>query len=170
MFNISDTQIVCIDIQEKLVKMLENGEKIAKNCEKMIKAASVLAIDTIITEQYPKGLGETVFNTFNFEKTEKISFSAYQDIKYLLKKPNILVFGIETHICVLQSVMDLLEKNYNIYVIEDCSSSRSNNDHKIALELMKQKGASIITLETALFQLLKSSRHPDFKEIQGLIK
>ena len=81
-----------------------------------------------------------------------------------------MIFGIETHICILQSVIDLLENNYNVFIIENCSSSRDVNNHKIALEVMKQKGAYVITLEIALFNLIKSSKHSKFREIQQLIK
>ena len=108
-------------------------------------------------------------------KIEKTTFSAYQTDEFKnefkkLKNKNILIFGIETHICVLQTVIDLLNENYNVYIIEDCSSSRNQNNHKTALALAKQKGAYVITLEIALFNLLKSSKHQNFKEIQSLIK
>ena len=178
MFNTQDTSIICIDIQEKLVNMLSNSEEIAKNCEKILKAANILNIPTIITEQYPKGLGSTIEpikSITSFITKEKTSFSALQTEEFLdefnkLQSKNVVIFGIETHICVLQSVIDLLNKNYNVFVISDCSSSRNENNHKTALNLMQQYGAKIVTLEIALFNFLKSSKHPNFKEIQALIK
>ena len=87
-----------------------------------------------------------------------------------MRNKNVIIFGIETHICLLQSVIDLIKLGYNVFVVADCSSSRSEENHKTALNLMQQNGASIITLEIALFELLKSSKHPNFKEIQQLIK
>ena len=178
MFNIENTAIICIDIQEKLVNMLKNSAEIAQNTTKLMKTASILNIDTIITEQYPKGLGstiESIKNIKNFKTIEKTTFSAYQTEEFKnefkkLKAKNIVIFGIETHICVYQTVLDLLESNYNVYVVSDCSSSRAEFNHKTALELMKQKGANITSLEIVLFDFLKSSKHPNFKEIQGLIK
>lgn len=178
MFNSNDTTIICIDIQEKLVKMLKNGDLIASNCAKLLKTASILGINTIITEQYPKGLGatiETIKSIKNFETVEKTTFSALQTEEFegkfqQINNKNVMIFGIETHICVLQSVIDLIKKGYNVFVVEDCSSSRDENNHKTALEVMKQYGAKVITLEIALFNFLKSSKHPNFKEVQQLIK
>ena len=178
MFTTYDTTIICIDTQEKLVNMLTYGDKIASNSAKLMKTASILDIDTIITEQYPKGLGSTIDDIKsikNFKTIEKTTFSALQTEEFYeefkkLKNRNVLIFGIETHICVLQSVIDLLKIGCNVFVVEDCSASRDENNHKTALELMKQYGAKIITLEIALFNFLKSSKHPNFKEIQQLIK
>ena len=178
MLDTKNTTVVCIDIQDKLVKMLANGELIKNNVLKMMKAASVLDINTIITEQYPKGLGATISEITDikdFDVIEKNSFSAYKtDIfRELIEKnktKKILIFGIETHICVLQTVVDLLEKGYEVFIVEDCSASRSEKNHSVALNLAKSYGAKVITLEIALFDLLKSSKHPNFKEIQSLIK
>ena len=178
MFNTNDTSIICIDIQEKLVNMLSNGNITASNCAKLMKTASILDINTIITEQYPKGLGSTINEIKSikaFETVEKTTFSALQTVDFEEKfkkfnSKNVIIFGIETHICVLQSVIDLIKKGYKVFVVEDCSSSRSENNHKTALNIMKQYGATIITLEIALFNFLKSSKHPNFKEIQQLIK
>ena len=171
MFATHDTTIVCIDIQEKLVNMLANSEIIAKNCEKLMNTAAILNIDTIITEQYPKGLGstlETIKSITSFKTLEKTSFSAFELFSDL--KKNIVIFGIETHICVYQTVMDLLENGYNVYVVADCCASRNEFNYKTSLELMKQLGARITTLEMVLFEFLKSSKHENFKQIQALIK
>lgn len=171
MLNVENTSVVCIDLQEKLVNMLQNQDLIANNATKLMKAAHILNIDTIITEQYPKGLGSTIesINAItSFKTLEKTSFSAYQELPKL--KENIVIFGIETHICVYQTVMDLLEKGHDVYVVADCCASRSELNYKTSLELMKQQGAKIATLEIVLFELLKSSKHPNFKEVQALIK
>ena len=178
MFNTNDTTIICIDIQQKLVSMLKNGNAVEANAVKLMKTASILNIDTIITEQYPKGLGATTENIKlikDFRTIEKTSFSALQTEEFKkefqkLKNKNVIVFGIETHICVLQTVIDLINSGYKVFVVEDCSGSRDENNHKIALDVMKQYGAKVITLEIALFEFLKSSKHPNFKEVQQLIK
>ena len=161
-------------MQEKLVNMLSNSSEIANNASKLMKAASILNIDTIVSEQYPKGLGSTIepiSAITSFKTIEKVTFSLLQtqEFNYEVKK-NIVIFGIETHICVYQTVCDLISKGHNVYVVCDCSSSRSELNHKTALELMKQMGAKITTLEIVLFEFLKSSKHPNFKEIQALIK
>ncbi len=171
MLNIENTSVVCIDLQEKLVNMLNNSDLIANNTTKLMKAAHILNVDTIITEQYPKGLGYTIdsINAITgFKKYEKTSFSALEVLSEL--KQNVVIFGIETHICVYQTVMDLLEKGHNVYVVADCCASRSELNYKTSLELMKQQGVKIVTLEIVLFELLRSSKHPNFKEVQALIK
>lgn len=173
MLNTTDTTIVAIDIQDKLVNMLSNKEIIKSNSIKLLKTADILNIDTILTEQYPKGLGNTIDeikSVKDFKTIEKTDFSAYNTIKQEKLKKNIIIFGIETHICVLQTVLDLLKKRYNVFVAADCSSSRNKESHDLALEIMKQKGAIILNLEIILFEFLKSSKHPNFKEIQALIK
>ena len=178
MLNQDNTLIIGIDIQDKLVNMLKNNSAISTNCIKLLRAANILDIPTILTEQYPKGLGSTIADIksiYEFKTLEKTSFSAYStnEIKDEIKKynaKNILIFGIETHICVYQTVIELLENNYNVYVVNDCSSSRNEFNHSTALELMKQNGAKITSLEIVLFEFLKSSKHPNFKEVQNLIK
>ncbi len=174
MLNINDTTIICIDIQEKLVNMLSNSDEIVLKCEKIMKAANILDVDTIITEQYPKGLGstlESIKTITSFKTIEKTTFSALQtpEFNFELKK-NIVIFGIETHICVYQTVLDLIQKGHNVYVVADCCASRSELNYKTALNLMEKFGANITTLEIVLFEFLKSSKHPCFKEVQALIK
>lgn len=178
MFETNNTTIVCIDIQEKLLAAVQNAAFVKSNAIKILKAAAILDMDVIITEQYPKGLGSTVEEIKaikDFKTIEKTTFSAYKteecknEIKRL-KNKNIILFGLENHICVLQTALELKEKGYNVSVLADCSSCRNLLNFEASLELMKQKGIDIITVEIALFELIKSSKHPKFKEIQGLIK
>ena len=174
MIDDNNTTIICIDIQDKLVKMLSDGDKIKNNSVKLLKAASILNINTIITEQYPRGLGSTIdeiksINDFNV--IEKTSFSALKTENFpQIKSENVILFGIETHICVYQTALDLLAQNKNVIIIADCSSSRNDFNHNTALIALKQQGAIVESLEMVLFQFLKSSHHPNFKEIQALIK
>lgn len=178
--NTENSAFLFIDIQEKLVSMLK--EKIGNNCAKkseiLAKTSTILNIKNVVTEQYPKGLGTTIDtvknnlpeNTKYFEKT---SFNAidtegiYEELK---NKKNIFVFGIETHICVYQTVINLLEKNFNVFVIKDACASREKDEYKAGLNLMEKEGAKIITTEMVIFEMLKSSKNPNFKEIQALIK
>lgn len=178
MINSEDTAIICIDLQEKLVNMPHNNPEIINNTLKVLKTASILNINTIITEQYPKGLGQTIEeikNIHDFKIMEKTTFSIVKtdeinkEIKKL-KVKNIILFGIETHICVLQSTLDLIQKGYNVFLLKDCCASRNEDNHLTALNLMENYGAKICTVEIVLFNLLKSSKHPNFKEIQALIK
>ncbi|MBR5304439.1 MAG: isochorismatase family protein [Candidatus Gastranaerophilales bacterium] len=171
MLDCQNISVICIDLQEKLVNMLLNSDLIAQNATKLMNAAHILNINTLITEQYPKGLGSTIESIkaiTSFKTIEKTSFSALEVLPEL--KKDIVIFGIETHICVYQTVLDLLKKGHNVYVVADCCASRSELNYKTSLELMKQFGAKITTLEIVLFELLKTSKHPNFKEIQSLIK
>lgn len=178
MLNVDDTLVLGIDLQEKLVNMLSNSDEIKSNSIKLLNAAAILNVKTILTEQYPKGLGFTIDEIKKikeFKTLEKTSFSAFStdDIKNNIIKSNrknIVIFGIETHICVYQTVLELLENGYSIHLVKDCCASRSFDNHSTSLEIMKQKGAAISALEIILFEFLKSSKHPNFKEIQGLIK
>ena len=183
MLNIESSALIIIDIQDKLVKAANNGDTVAQNTVKLAKTAQILGIDTIVTEQYPKGLGGTVSsvaeslpeNTFLSEKT---SFSALQEtnihekINELKAKgvSQIFICGIETHICLLQTVQELLKEGFEVHVVKNASSSRSEAEHNTGIELMKQYGAYITSVEIVLFELLKTSKHSNFKGIQNLIK
>lgn len=183
MLNIENSALIIIDVQDKLVMASKYGEEVAQNTTKLAEAAKVLNIHTIITEQYPKGLGNTVLQVKNslpenVHIIEKSSFSAMLEPSFAekikeLKANNItqiFICGIETHICVLQTAYDLIKDGFEVYVIKDACASRNKKEYKTGLELLKQYGAKISCVEIALFELLKTSKHPSFKEIQALIK
>lgn len=179
--NQENTQILIIDIQEKLLNASFNKEIIEKKSEIISKAATILNIPVIVTEQYPKGLGETIdsikenLSADNTKYFEKVSFSALADSELLKqlkknKKQQVIVLGIETHICVHQTVADLLKLGCNVVIASDACGSRSELEHICGLENMKSSGAEIKTTEMILFELLKTAKHNKFKEIQALIK
>ena len=165
-----------IDVQEKLLNAVFNKEILEKNAKILAKAAKTLEIPVFITEQYPQGLGKSidVINEFSnlYIKTDFNALAdknLFNEIKKLGKK-QVIVFGIETHICVYQSVIALLEAGFEVSVVSDASGSRSEKEYNAAFELMKNSGAQIKTTEIVLFEILKSAKHPNFKEIQTLIK
>ncbi len=179
MLDLENSVIVMIDLQEKLVKAVEKYSPVDNAC-KIAKAAKILNIPVIVTEQYPKGLGETVpalkevlaDNTVYIEKTD---FSAMNNMDFYdaivnTGKNQVIIFGIETHICVYQTVSDMLKKYYDVYVVKDACASRDKSEFKTGMELIKQNKAFVVTTEILLFELLKTSKHPNFKEIQSLIK
>lgn len=183
MLNIEDSVLVVIDIQDRLVLASKYGVEVANAMSKAARAASVLGIPTVVTEQYPKGLGHTVpqlqesfdENTFI---TEKAAFSAMLEPEFAEKiqelknagKKQIIIGGIETHICVLQTAHDLMKEGFEVYVLKDACASRNKAEYKTGLELLKQYGAKITCLEITLFEWLKTSKNPKFKEVQALIK
>ena len=164
-----------IDVQEKLVSMLDD-ENVKIDSIKLAKTASILDIPTVITEQYPKGLGSTIQEIKevlpNAEYVEKNTFSAFKEdeVKKLLSQKQIIIFGIETHICVLQTAMDLLNEGYEVFLVQNACGSRTEKNKEAALRRLIHAGAQIVTTEMVIFELLESSKHPNFKEIQSLIK
>ena len=168
--------IVAIDFQEKLVRMLEKNDSAIK-MEKLLTCAQIMNIPAIITEQYPQGLGTTIPNidTTPFTVIEKTAFSAMQEEKFknALKnsgRKQVIIGGIETHICTHQTVAELIEEGYEVFVVKDACASRKKDEHKAGLDAMKQNGAKITCLEIVLFELLRSSKHANFKAVQALIK
>jgi nicotinamidase-related amidase len=178
--NKQDCLLLIIDVQEKLTNAVFNKSTLLNKAEIISKTASILDIPVIITEQYPKGLGYTISSVksaFNNKCKifEKITFSALdnslisESIEKLNKK-QVILFGIETHICVNQTANALIQNGYDVTVIADACGSRDEIEHKFGLERIKEHGAHIITTETVVFEWLKSAKHPQFKEIQALIK
>jgi nicotinamidase-related amidase len=175
----NETAAVIIDIQEKLLPHIHEGENILQNCLKLIEGLQILSVPIIITQQYTRGLGATVpsiVQTFShFSYIEKLSFSCYEapgfqeKIKYYGKK-NLILFGIEAHVCVQQTCIDMLSAGLNPVVIEDCVSSRKPNDKRYAIERMRQEGACISTLESILFEMTRSAGNEIFKKISGVVK
>lgn len=179
MLDINNSVLSIIDVQDRLVGMLKNSEEIAKNNMILSKTAKILGVPVIATEQYPQGLGSTIFEVRENIDPDKIfekqTFSALdnenvENALTNLNRKNIILTGIESHICVYQSALALLEKGYNVYVVKNAVSSRKTKDYRTALELMRDYGAKLTCVETVLFELLKTSTHPNFKEIQALIK
>lgn len=180
MLDTNNSILFIIDIQEKLTKAGFKGKDAAHNMAKVVKAAQILNIPTIVTEQYPKGLGTTDEEIKNnlpqhAVTVEKAAFSAMTEsgVKKFFedkKQKQIVLGGIETHICVLQTAMDLIQQGYKVCILEDCSSSRHEYEHNTGIELLKQAGAKIVCTEIVLFEWLRTSKHPRFKEVQALIK
>ena len=182
MLNAKDSLVLIIDIQEKLTKMLgeELCSQICEKSQKLALAAKTLGINTVITEQYPKGLGSTIDEIKNtledkYEPVEKTYFNALLEEGFWAKlksysKKQIVICGIEAHICVLQSAIALIKEGFEVYVVKDICASRDKFEFKSAMEYLKNEGAKICTLEMVLFMWLKGSKNPCFKEVQALIK
>ena len=170
-----DTIAIVVDYQERLMPVMYEKEALLKNTAILLNGLKELGVPIAVTQQYTKGLGETVNEITTAagteEYVEKISFSAYEGVKEKIRdKKYIIICGIETHICVLQTVIDLKAAGFIPVIVENCVSSRKENDKKIALQRMKEEGAIITTYESVLFELLKEAGTEKSKKIQRLIK
>ncbi len=174
-----DTLLVVVDIQTRLLNVIFEKERLLSSCSKLIRAARILEIPIIMTEQYPKGMGPTDPEILKLLQDttaiEKLHFSCCgaEDFNreiIRLGKKQIVVIGIEAHVCVLQTVHDLLHQGYFVYVPYDTVSSRKESDYKNALDRMRQIGAVIGSVESAIFELLEKAGTPVFKEISKIIK
>lgn len=177
-----DTLCIAIDFQEKLVPAILNYEKLVSNTEILLQGLKHLEVPCMVTQQYTKGLGETIPNLKNIveipEKTnpmEKTTFSAYAEDSIQKeienhKKTNIIICGVEAHICVLQTVIDLQNKGYQTILVTNCVGSRKEEDKASAILRSQQEGAIITTYEALLFELMQSAKQESFREIMKLIK
>jgi nicotinamidase-related amidase len=168
-----------IDIQERLVPVMEESELLIENCSKLIQGLQVLGIPIIVTQQYTKGLGETVDEIksviSDFQYIEKRDFSCFDEPVVAEKLAlsginNVIICGIESHVCVLQTAIDLKEAGYIPVVVMDCVSSRSFDNIDLAAERFRYERIMITSLESVLFELTRSSGAPEFKEISKLVK
>ncbi len=174
-----DALLVLIDFQEKLMPAMKDDKELEKNVEKLIKGCAILGVPKLVTQQYTKGLGETIPSLCQalgeFEPIEKTAFSAmgepaFREAIKMSGRKTVILAGIEAHVCVQQTALDLLEEGYSVFLAADCVSSRSKNDCKYAILRMTDSGAVRTTYESILFELLGGAREPGFKEISALVK
>jgi nicotinamidase-related amidase len=173
-----ESALIVIDIQERLVPAMPNSQKVIQNTNTLLSVANKLEIPTIITEQYPKGLGDTVqelrARLENVKRFEKITFSSYtEELREELNaigRKKVIITGMETHICVLQTARDLISNGYQVFIVSDGVCSRAKENHLNGLSLMESMGAVITNTETVIFDLLKKAGTPEFKVLSKLIK
>lgn len=174
-----NTQAILIDVQEKLTPLIDNHQSVVANIAKLIQGLSLLNMPLITNEQYPKGLGHTIHELKallgDTPIFEKVTFSGIDDEATLQAitdnhRSCVIIFGIETHVCVLQTVMDLLDKGFLPVVVADAVGSRTDENKQLALTRMNQAGAIIASTEMVLFELCRSAKNPAFKQISALVK
>jgi nicotinamidase-related amidase len=171
--------LLVIDLQERIFPAIHENEKLLKNVPVLVEGLKALHLPVFVTEQYVKGLGPTVGEIARciegIGRIEKSSFSCCDEPKFMLElaacgRDHVIITGIESHVCVLQTVIDLKHSGYHPVVVEDCISSRKPNDKLIALKRMRHEGAIITTYEAVLFELLRYSGGETFKAISKLVK
>ncbi len=177
--DVANTVLILIDFQERLFPVMYDKEKLLQNVIKLIKGAKVLEIPIILTEQYPKGLGSTIPEVKELipdvKPVEKVCFSctdesAFNQALKSLKRKQVLIAGIEAHICVYQTAMALAREGYEVQVVADCIASRDPENRVAALTKMGMAGISPTTTEMALFELVKVAQGDKFKQISSIVK
>src|SRR5437899_8499209 len=173
-----NSALVVVDVQEKLMNLMARRAELIGAIQKLVGAARVLKLPTLVTAQYIKGLGpvcaEIVEATPGIVPLEKTAFSCCGSEEFMsavknLRRQRIILCGIEAHVCVQQTAIDLM-KDYFVYVAADAICSRNRLDHKVAVERMRDCGAVITTVESAVFELLRESGTEPFKQILPLFK
>ena len=170
--------LLVIDIQDRLVPAMKYGEQVIRNTNTVISIAKNLGVPIIVTEQYPKGLGKTVTElSDNLEEAvtyEKVTFSACTpEVTSALKgleRKKIIITGMETHVCIFQTVRDLLAMGYQVFVVGDAVCSRTKENHLNGLSLLTSMGAVVTNTETVFFDLMKEAGTNLFRELFKLIK
>jgi nicotinamidase-related amidase len=174
-----DTIAVVIDIQERLFPAMSDKAALLDNNRKLINGLNVQEVPILVTQQYTKGLGETLPELSglvkDFSPIEKTVFSCYDEpdfISAIEEKDckNVVLVGIESHVCVLQTAIDLKDAGYNPIVVFDCVSSRKQSDKALALERFRHEGIMVTGMESLLFELTRGAKEPGFKEISKIVK
>jgi nicotinamidase-related amidase len=171
--------LVIIDIQERLMRVIHKKDQLVETVVKLIKGAHALDVPILWLEQYPEGLGATVPDIARMLDHEqlirKTSFSAGRNKEFLdkltmLNRRNLILCGIETHVCVYQTAADLIARDYHVEVVTDAVSSRTPHNIQTGLARMKSLGASLTSLEMILFEMLEDAQGDRFKQILKIVK
>lgn len=171
--------LVVIDIQGKLAQLMYQKQMVFDNAQRIIKGAQILEVPIIVTEQNPKGLGPTIPEIAalfpQFQPVSKLSFSCCAETGFsqalmTLKRKQVLISGIEAHVCVYQTSLDLVALGYEVHVLADVVSSRTAENREIALQRMRDEGVKITSTEMALFELLRTAEAPRFRDVSRIVK
>ncbi len=178
--NANDAAVLVVDYQEKLLPAMSGLDNLMDNSKKLLKGLKELEIPMVVTEQYTKGLGKTVPEITecmgdSYKPYEKLTFSGLstEEINSAVKalgRKNIIVCGVEAHVCVLQSVIDLKAMGYNVILVEDCIASRKTSDKETTIKRAMGEGALITSAEAVLFELTYAAGTPHFKAISKIVK
>ena len=179
--DVDRAMVLVIDLQEKLLPLIAGHDRIIAAGRKLLDGARVFEVPVLATEQYPKGLGPTqatiraALGQSRAKVLEKPTFSAWADAKVreailALDRPQIIITGIETHVCVQQAALDLASRDYDVFVCADAVGSRGRVDHETALARMRQAGVWVTTVESVLFELCERCDTARFKGLLEIIK
>lgn len=174
LLNSQQSCILVIDVQQKLTPLVQDSERLISNCQWVMRLAREMDIDVLVSEHYPQGLGNSVTEILQYtnpdEIIDKVHFSCAADLNCMarinaLSRPQVVLVGIESHVCVLQTAVELHGKGKQVFVVEDAVSSRSINDHQKAMARMRQTGIEIITKEMLFFEWMHQAGTAQFKAL-----
>ncbi len=175
----NNSVLLVIDMQEKFRPVIFGWNRLVGNINKLIKSLQILKVSVLVTEQYPQGLGKTITeirrNLTSYRPIEKREFNCFNNKVFLnqlkrLKKKNLIICGIESHVCIINTLLSAISKGFNVHLVVDAVSSRKESDLKVAVERAKKAGAFLTTTEMAIFQLMGSSEIKEFKDISKIVK
>lgn len=174
LIEVEQALLLLVDVQEKLTPLVQEAESLLEKCQEVLKIANLLSIPIVVFEQYPAGLGETVpalqFFKKNHPCVSKTTFSCVADVEGLaliekLKRKQVILIGIEAHVCVLQTAVGLREMGYDVFVVVEAVASRRLEEKQLALQRMQSVGVTLISREMFIFECLRDAKHEKFKEI-----
>jgi nicotinamidase-related amidase len=178
-----NSQLLIVDVQEKLLGAISGKDRVVEHCVRLVRAARTLGVPITISEQYPQGLGPTVDSIRDAfandgAVVDKIEFSCLRsdplrDRLHELRRqgrPQIAIGGIEAHVCVLQTALDLEAQGFEAFVVADAVGSRAKESRKLAIARLLNGGVDVVTSEMVLFEWLEKAGTKEFKELQALIK
>ena len=169
----NNSALLVIDLQAKLMPAIEGGAAVVSNARRLIEAAALLEIPTLFTEQNPRGLGPTVAELAPTRAVEKMHFDVCRApgwARHLPDRPDLVVAGCEAHVCVLQTVLGLLDGGRRVFPVQDAIGSRRAESKEAAIRRMEKHGAEVITTEMAIFEWLGTAEHPRFREAMALVR
>jgi nicotinamidase-related amidase len=170
--------VVLVDVQEKIIPAIANHESIVQECRVLLQAARLLSVPVLVTEQYPKGLGPTMPVLRNEIPdagcVEKTTFSCCESTVFMAalqdqRRRQLVLAGIEAHVCMMQTALDLLASGYQVHVPVGATGSRMERNKEIALQRLHAAGGILTTTESVLFEWLANAKHPAFRTVQKLI-
>ncbi len=172
-----ESAVLVVDVQEKLMPKIPDGDALVRNIVFLLDAAKVLGVEVAATEQYPKGLGPTVAPLAERVPTrpDKLGFSCcaaagLTDGFRAKGRSKIVLVGIEAHVCVLNTALDLLAENFQVYLAADAVASRYAFDREVALRRLERAGVILTTVETCAFEWMVGSNHPQFKAVSAIVQ
>ena len=173
-----NSAVLVVDVQDKLLAVMPDAAGLIRDIGFLLDAANLLQVPALATEQYPQGLGPTnaeLVRRLSTERPTKVTFSCcgatgLMDELRQLNRPNIIVCGMEAHVCVLQTVLDLVAKGLTVFIPVDAVQSRFRIDQDTALRRMERSGAILTTVEATAFEWLGGSNHPQFKAVSKLVQ